>query len=1490
MLGANVTHPHGWARGYRAPRPAVNRIRGATRRRTRTGRSARGTVRIVDVFGPGVLILRPRHAAPAFRTNDARARRLALRALMCPSIDSRTTPLALTRDGGVTHCRRSGRRMGLSRIGIAACLACVVFGCAEAGAAIAFTDVTETALPGVASAPGLAAVDPRYSGGAAVGDCDGDGLPDVYFTGAGHDVLYRNRGDGTFEDVTVAAGLGASVGTRGAAFGDVDGDGDLDLYATGFADARHFLYVNDGTCRFTEEAAARGVAVGTRAIGRSVSFGDYDRDGWLDLFVTEIQSDALNPGVPGPIGHLFRNRGAAEPGVFDDTTAAAGVALDAVPGPQAGTFAFAARFTDLDGDGWPDLAVASDYGESRVFWNDRAGAFVDTTGASGVGGDEHGMGLTSADLDGDGRFDLFVTSIFVDGVANATGNRLYRNEGNRTFTDVTDAADVRDASWGWGTQAFDMDGDGDLDLIATNGASDAAAWRPFVQADLPGIDLVPFATDPLRLWENDGHARFSEVSAAAGIADTGVGQGVVAFDYDGDGDRDVLLTHDGSPPTLRRNDATAAHWLGIELEGVRSQRNGIGAVVTVVPRRGARPLTQEMSASSTHLAQDGTGRLHFGLGAAAGRVRAVTIRWPSGRVQTVKRLAADAVHRVTETTSCRGRAGKTDLNCVRDKAERECIVGLNDAGAKVAVATVKRFTGCVGARRGGGSAEACVAGDPGGRIGAARARVDAVAAARCAEPPRFGPLSGPLSAADVCDGSEGVLRPHDVFGPDLDTVLLDPAQDRAGAACQATVARGLAKLAIAQLAAFNRCKRRGLERGEITTAAQLAACHTATVAPRIDALVARLGRQAGKRCGGVALATAFPGKCADVAPGALLACLREQSSCGVCLALNRADGLGRGCHRFTDGVATTYCGDRPARTGSIAREWDEALLAAIRIDTPRPTVHARNLFHLSALMWDVWRAYGGGGTAWLTDESHASDDPARDREIAISFAAYRLLAERFAKGPGQAKTQAALRAKMYELGLDTEYTGADGDGPAAVGNRLAAATIAFGLGDGANEAGNYADPSYVPANQPLIVKQPGTVMADPNRWQPLALDLIVSQNGIPLPGNIQTAIGTRWKQVVPFALTRSDPTDVYVDPGPHPRLGDPVGDAGYKEGARRVIELSGRLDPADGVLVDISPGVFGNNPLGTNDGTGHPVNPHTGQPYASNVVPRADFLRVLAEFWADGPQSETPPGHWNVLANEVSDALPAYHVGGTGPALDRLEWDVKLYLALNGAVHDAAIVAWGLKGKYDSVRPISMIRYLGGKGQSTDALGPSYAPDGLPLEPGLIEVITPETSAGGQRHSHLAGHEGEIAIHAYAGTPASATDNPAGVRWIRAIEWVPYQKRTFVTPAFPGYASGHSTFSRAAAEVMTLFTGDAYFPGGLGIHHATANTSLTFERGPSVDVDLQWGTYYDAADQAGLSRIAGGIHVPADDFTGRATGSVVGIDAFAKAMQYFAAP
>jgi hypothetical protein len=286
------------------------------------------------------------------------------------------------------------------------------------------------------------------------------------------------------------------------------------------------------------------------------------------------------------------------------------------------------------------------------------------------------------------------------------------------------------------------------------------------------------------------------------------------------------------------------------------------------------------------------------------------------------------------------------------------------------------------------------------------------------------------------------------------------------------------------------------------------------------------------------------------------------------------------------------------------------------------------------------------------------------------------------------------------------------------------------------------------------------------------------------------------------------------------------------------------------------------------------------------MVKRGDFARVLAEFWADGPASETPPGHWNTLANEVVDhPLFRRQVGGVGPELDELEWDVKMYFALNAAVHDAACAAWTVKRYYDHGRPIIMIRYMASLGQSSDPSAPSYHANGLPLVPGLIELVTSETAAMGQRHAGLA--PGSIAVLAWPGQPSLPTLSYSGVRWIAATNWSTYQKSTFVTPAFPGYISGHSTFSRAAAEVLTEMTGSPYFPGGLGEFVAEQNFFLTFEKGPSETIRLQWATYYDAADQAGQSRLWGGIHVEADDFGGRRTGAVCGKGAWALAKMYF---
>ncbi len=590
-----------------------------------------------------------------------------------------------------------------------------------------------------------------------------------------------------------------------------------------------------------------------------------------------------------------------------------------------------------------------------------------------------------------------------------------------------------------------------------------------------------------------------------------------------------------------------------------------------------------------------------------------------------------------------------------------------------------------------------------------------------------------------------------------------------------------------------------------------------------------------------------------------------------------------------------------AATHSIARIWDDRALAAIRVDTPHPPAQARNLFSLSVCMYDAWAAYDtNGAIGYVYRGKHIAPDIAAARREAISYAAYRIMRERHFYSRTATNTLAADDALMTSLGYDTNNVSRDTSTPAGVGNSIYDAVSAWFINDGSRQTNGTQQspyPDYPAAqggyqyiNPPLatalagITDGFGNTVVDINRWQRLQIVNAVDQSGFPA-GPIQSYLGPQWLGVRPFALTRTDPTRPWIDPGPPPFL-DGVHDADFRSNVVEVIRRSGELTPDDGAFMDISPGAFGNNSLGANDGTGHSMNPATGLPYAPNVVKRGDFARVLAEFWADGPNSETPPGHWNTVANEVSDH-PALikRIGGTGPVLDDLEWDVKVYFALNAAVHEAGCAAWAIKRYYDGWRPIGAIRYMGMKGQSSNPSGNSYHAQGLPLIPNLIEIVTSATAALGGRHSRMT--VGKIVLLNWPGQPNEPLTTYQGVRWIYADSWVPYQRTNFVTPGFPGYVSGHSTFSRAAAEVLTGITGSPFFPGGIGTYSVPADTGLGFEKGPSQAIQLQWGTYYDAADQAGLSRIWGGIHPPADDFGGRRTGAQCGQEVWSLAQKYF---
>jgi len=610
-----------------------------------------------------------------------------------------------------------------------------------------------------------------------------------------------------------------------------------------------------------------------------------------------------------------------------------------------------------------------------------------------------------------------------------------------------------------------------------------------------------------------------------------------------------------------------------------------------------------------------------------------------------------------------------------------------------------------------------------------------------------------------------------------------------------------------------------------------------------------------------------------------------------------------------------------AASNSIARVWNERTIAAIRIDRPHPPVQARNYFSVSVCMYDAWAAYDPTAVGYVYRQKHIapSGDIAAARSNAISYAAFRMLLERHAYSQSFVTASNSLLADtnlMLSLGYDPTNNSLDTSTPTGVGNAVYAAVSAWFINDGSRQTNGTPYPANppvpypdYPVGNPLRYTFVNTALAtsfagiqdtnevpianlDVNHWQRLFIQNATNQAGY-AEGSLQGYLGVQWLGVRPFSLMRTDSTRPWIDPGPPPFFGGPT-HAQFVNEIVAVITADSQMTPDDGATIDISPGANGNNSLdfagnygdgsfNIYDGHGYTNNPVTGQPYAPNIVKRGDYSRVLAEFWADGPNSETPPGHWNVLANGLADnPLTVKKIGGVGPVVDDLEWDVKVYFALNAAVHDAACECWATKRYYNSYRPFTCVRYLGGLGQSSNPSAASYNSNGLPLITNIIELVTPSSVASG-RHAGLT--PGKIALLAWPGPPTvDPVHNHSGVKWIHADNWSTYQLASFVTPAFPGYFSGHSTFSRSAAEVLAGITGSPYFPGGLGTF---SNYNLKFENGPSAPLTLQWASYYDAADQAGISRIWGGIHPPIDNLIGRRIGAQVGKDVWALAKRYF---
>lgn len=457
---------------------------------------------------------------------------------------------------------------------------------------------------------------------------------------------------------------------------------------------------------------------------------------------------------------------------------------------------------------------------------------------------------------------------------------------------------------------------------------------------------------------------------------------------------------------------------------------------------------------------------------------------------------------------------------------------------------------------------------------------------------------------------------------------------------------------------------------------------------------------------------------------------------------------------------------------SVVIKWDNSLLQAVRDTRPGPPMVARNLAIVHTAMYDAWATYDAvaNGTRLGGSLRHTfAERTDANREKAISYAAYRTLIDLFPQPTQIAK----FNALMGQLGYDPADTTIDTSTAAGTGNLCADAVLQFRHHDGSNQLGDlhpgaYTDyTGYVPVNDPDHIN-------DPNRWQPLRVP--DGKGGF----NIQKYLAPHWGLVTPFALTSGSQ---FRMPGAPPLYTSRANDRdalgqkkAYVQQSRMVVDMSARL---------------------------------------------TDETKMIAEYWADGPATELPPGHWCLIAQWVARRDQ-----------NTLDQDVKMFFGVANAVFDAGIASWDCKRAFDSVRPITAIRFL---------------------------------------------YKGKW-IRSWAGPYK-------GTKWIKGENWQPYQAANFVTPPFPECVSGHSTFSGAAAEVLKRFTGsDAY---GASVTFPAGSSRFEAGRVPARDVTLRWATFMDAANEAGISRLYGGIHFTIGDLEGRAIGHKVGAAVWAKAEALF---
>ncbi len=1210
--------------------------------------------------------------------------------------------------------------------------------------------------------------------GVSVADYDGDLDLDIFVVAVGYDNddleeshsrLFRNNNDGTFTDVTEDAGLSNLLplnlvdgqqffGLKGykfaASWGDYDNDGFPDLFFTHLRRVQLFRNQGDGT--FIDVTTSAGFTAANGCNNTGATWVDYNNDRFLDIFILDWNGCGNNS--------LYKNNG---DGTFTD------VSLESKITDEEDIRSFTMMPFDFNNDGLQDFYISNDFDVSNsLFVSENGVDFTEQALSYGVDSMLDDMGIAIGDYNNDGFFDLFTTGI--------DGNSFLRNDGANNFTEVSQQNNVLETDWSWGCKFADFDLDGDEDLFIVNGYFISGTQNNFYYNNL------------LKEGENG----FEDLSKDLELDALTISVEALDFDYDNDGDLDLFVTNSDREPFFYENKLSASdgsnlNWFQVKLEGTTSNRDAYGTKLSVQTNEG---IIYRYYNGVGFLSQN-LKPVHFGLN-ESNIINELTIEWPSGLVEKYQDIGVNTFIKATEGQ------GFEILN----------------------VTPSVKIAGCT---------------DPNS----------------C----NYNPLAVTNDGSCIYFTSSAVINGTLESGFNQEEVYTYGLEENT---ITWTVSGG------------------EIVKGQGT--------NTLSVKWGLGATGTITAIERGEEC---------IGELAEIAVNLMLNSLPENVS--------------------------------------IARIWNEALLEAIRKDFARPTIHARNLFHTSIALYDAWAVYDDVAKPYLLgntlndfesvlEEFNPFELKRESQEKAMSYAAYRVLTHRFRNSPNKEESLALFDFVMSELGFDINDSSTDYQSgkAAAMGNYIAETIINYGNSDGAREATGYDNAFYTPVNSSLIlsISEEDTGIVDPNRWQPLTFNTFIDQSGNLIPGDTPGFLSPEWGNVNSFALSNENKTIfnrsgndyvVYHDPGTPPQLdiqNQTVSSDLYKWNFSLVSLWSSHLDPTDGVLWDISPNSIGNIDIsmfpnsfdeysnfykeieGGDISVGRTMNPKTGEAYETQMVPRGDYGRVLAEFWADGPDSETPPGHWFTILNYVNDhELFVRKFNGEGEELSPLEWDVKSYFVLSGAMHDAAITAWGIKGWYDYIRPISAIRYMCSLGQSTDQSLANYHVGGIPLKEGYIEVIEEGDELSGGNNENV----GKIKLYAWKGHDAitDASTDVAGVGWILAQDWFPYQRPSFVTPPFAGYLSGHSTYSRAAAEVMTLLTGDEYFPGGLGEFVARKDEFLVFEKGPSVDVVLQWATYRDASDQTSLSRIWGGIHPPADDILGRIIGEKVGVDAYNFAVPYF---